>query len=106
MSDEFHQPPAGPQSAGARWTIAVGAILLTLGSIAFAIQFYRNVLGLLLFNEQFLAAMLALGMPLVYLTQPIRVRMPRPAVPWYDLLLAALILFVGPYVPVRRPVPP
>jgi hypothetical protein len=40
--------------------IAVGASLLTLASIAFAIQVYRNV-GLLLFNEQFLAGMLALG---------------------------------------------
>ena len=71
MSDATHQQPAGPQSMGARWLILVGASLLTLGSIAFAIQFYRSV-GLLLFNEQFLAGMLALGMALVYLTQPIR----------------------------------
>ena len=103
MSEETHQPPAGPTSVATRRLIAVGASLLTLGSIAFAIQFYRNVLGLLLFNEQFLAGMLALGMAMVYLTQPIRPGMHRPTVPWYDWLLAAASLFVGFYVAVRFP---
>ena len=102
MSDATHQQPAGPQSMGSRWLILVGASLLTLGSIAFAIQFYRSV-GLLLFNEQFLAGMLALGMALVYLTQPIRRGMNRPAVPWYDWLLAAASLAVGGYIAVRFP---
>ena len=37
--------------------IFAGASLLTLGSIGFALKFYRNVLGLLLYNEQFLAGM-------------------------------------------------
>jgi len=104
VSDETHVPPAGPQSLGARRLIAAGAMLLTLASIGFAIQFYRNVLGLLLFNEQFLAGMLALGLALIYLTQPIRRGAPRPAVPWYDWLLAALSLFVGLYIAVRFPV--
>jgi TRAP transporter 4TM/12TM fusion protein len=103
MSDEIHQPPAGPQSAGARHAITAGAVLLTLGSIAFAIQFYRNVLGLLLFNEQFLAGMLALGLALVFLTQPVRRGRPRLTVPWYDWLLAALSLVIGFYIAVRFP---
>jgi TRAP transporter 4TM/12TM fusion protein len=103
VSEQTHQPPPGPASAAARGLIAVGASLLTLASIGFAIQFYRNVLGLLLFNEQFLAGMLALGMALVYLTQPIRPGMQRPAVPWYDWLLAAASLAVGCYVAVRFP---
>ncbi|MEP7031849.1 MAG: TRAP transporter large permease subunit, partial [Pseudolabrys sp.] len=102
MSEETHQPPAGPQSAATRRVIAVGATLLSLGSIGFALQFYRNV-GLLLFNEQFLAAMLALGMALVYLTQPIRKGMPRPVVPWYDWLLAGLSLALGLFIAVRYP---
>ena len=92
MSDDTHEAPAGPQSAGARRLIFAGASLLTLASIAFALQLYRNVLGLLLYNEQFLAGMVALGMALVYLTQPLRRGEPRAAIPWYDWLLAALEL--------------
>ena len=103
MSEETHQPPAEPTSMGTRWLTIVGASLLTLASIAFAIQFYRNVLGLLLFNEQFLAGMLALGLALVYVTRPLRAGAPRPQVPWYDWLLAALSLVVGVYVAVRFP---
>ena len=90
MSEETHQPPAEPTSMGTRWLTIAGASLLTLASIAFAIQFYRNVLGLLLFNEQFLAGMLALGLALVYVTRPLRAGAPRLQVPWYDWLLAAL----------------
>jgi TRAP transporter 4TM/12TM fusion protein len=103
VTDDIQQAPAGPQSLGARRLIFTGASLLTLGSIAFALQFYRNVLGLLLYNEQFLAGMLAIAMALVYLTQPIRRGMPRTSIPWYDWLLAALSLFVGVYIAVRFP---
>jgi TRAP transporter 4TM/12TM fusion protein len=83
--------------------VAVGASLLTLASIAFALQLYRNALGLVLFNEQFLAGMLALGLALVYLTQPLHPGRPRPAVPWYDWILAALSLLMGGYIAVRFP---
>jgi TRAP transporter 4TM/12TM fusion protein len=103
VSDVIHQPPAGPKSAVARRLIFVVASLITLGSIAFALQLYRNVLGLLLYNEQFLAGMLTLGMVLVYLTQPARPGAPRPAIPWYDWLLAATSLIVGIYIAVRYP---
>ncbi len=103
MTDETtHQAPAGPQSEGARRLIFAAASLLTLGSIAFALQLYRSV-GLLLYNEQFLAGMLALGMALVYLTQPLRRATPKPTIPWYDWLLAALSLVVGIYLAVRFP---
>ena len=103
MSDEHTQAPAGPQSAGARRLIFAGASLLTLGSIGFALDFYRDVLGLLLYNEQFLAGMLGLGMALVYLTQPARHGAPRHAVPWHDWLLAALSIGLGLYIAVRFP---
>ena len=103
MSDVHHQEPTGPQSAGARRLIFAGACLLTLGSIAFALQLYRDVLGLLLYNEQFLAGMIALGMALVYLTQSAKVGAPRRTIPWYDWLLAALSLAVGCYLAVRFP---
>ncbi len=104
MSDEPHKQPAGPQKGAARWLVLIGASLITLASIGFAVQFYRNVLGLLLFNEQFLAGMLALGMAVVYLQLPARPGAPKPVVPWYDWVLAALSLFLGLYIAVRYPV--
>jgi TRAP transporter 4TM/12TM fusion protein len=103
VSDETHQPSVGPISVGTRGVIGAAASLLTLASFAFAVQFYRNFLGLLLFNEQFLAGMLALGLALVYLTQPMRRGVPRSIVPWHDWLLAALSLIVGGYIAVRFP---
>jgi TRAP transporter 4TM/12TM fusion protein len=80
-----------------------GAVLLTLGSIAWAFQLYRDWLGLLLFNEQFLAAMLGLGLALVYLTKPARPNAKREQTPWYDWVLAALSLLGGAYLTVRFP---
>ncbi len=103
MSDDHSQAPAGPQSVAARRLIFAAASLLTLGSIGFALQFYRNVLGLLLYNEQFLAGMIGLGMALVYLTQPARRATPRTVIPWYDWLLAALSLALGIWIALRFP---
>jgi len=103
VSDELSSEASVPTSAKVRWLIAIGATLLTLGSIGWALQFYRKVLGLLLFNEQFLAGMLALGLALVYLSQPARPGQPRPSVPWYDWILAALSLGVGLYIAVKFP---
>jgi TRAP transporter 4TM/12TM fusion protein len=90
-------------SASARWLIFVGAVLLTFGSIGWALQFYRNILGLLLFNEQFLAGMLGLALALVFLTQPLVRGAPRTAVPWYDWLLAAASLGAAGYLAVFYP---
>ena len=47
--------------------VSVFASLLTFGSIAWAADWY-NAVGLVLYNEQFLAAMLGLVLPLSYLT--------------------------------------
>jgi hypothetical protein len=77
--------------------------LLTLGSVAWAFQLYRDLFGLLLLNEQFLAAMLGLGLALVYLTQPMRAGASRGRVPWYDWALAFASLAAGAYVAFRFP---
>jgi TRAP transporter 4TM/12TM fusion protein len=103
VSDEFSPEPSTSAPAGVRWLVAVGATLLTLGSIAWALQFYRNVLGLLLFNEQFLAGMLALGLALVYISQPARRDQRRGSVPWYDWILAALSIAVGAFIAIKFP---
>jgi TRAP transporter 4TM/12TM fusion protein len=102
LSDDTHQSPTGPQSTVARRLIFAGATLLSLASIAFALQFYRNV-GLLLYNEQFLAGMVSLAMALVYLTQGARRGVPRPRVPWYDWVLAALSIAIGAHICIRYP---
>ena len=102
MPDEDQQAAAGPQSVGARWLIVVAASLLTLASIAFALQFYRSV-GLLLYNEQFLAGMIGLALALVYLTQPARRGGSHASIPWHSWLLAAASLLIGVYIVVRYP---
>ncbi len=103
MSDVHPTAPAGPQSQFTRRLIFVGASVITLASIAFALQFYRNVLGLLIYNEQFLAGMIGLGLTLVFLTHPARPGQPRLVVPWYDWLLAALSLIAGIHIVLRYP---
>jgi TRAP transporter 4TM/12TM fusion protein len=104
MSDAHREEPASPQSAVARRLIFVGACGLTLASIAYALQLYRDWLGLLLYNEQFLAIMVAIAMTLVYLTEPLHPGRARPVIPWYDWLFAALSLAIGCYIAVRFPV--
>jgi TRAP transporter 4TM/12TM fusion protein len=86
----------------ARRVIYVGAALLTLASIAFALQLYRSV-GLLLYNEQFLSGMVGLALVLVFLTQPARPGAGRAQVPWYDWVLAALSFAVGVHLCIRYP---
>jgi TRAP transporter 4TM/12TM fusion protein len=101
VADE--SPPDGLRSVALRRVVFAGASVLTLASIAFALQLYRNALGLLLYNEQFLAGMLAIAMALVYLTQPARRGAARPKVPWYDAILAVASLALGFYIAVRYP---
>jgi TRAP transporter 4TM/12TM fusion protein len=97
-----HTKPSSPpgRDGGGRLT-RVGAGLLTFGSIAWAFQLYRDLFGLLLLNEQFLAAMLGLGLALVYLTQPARRGARCGRVPWYDWLLAQASLIAGAYLALR-----
>ena len=63
-----------------------GAVLVALGSIAWAADLYRTV-GLALYTEQFLAGMLAVALPLVFLHIPSSKGRAGP-VPWYDILAA------------------
>ena len=103
MSYKVEQAPTDSGSAVARRLIVVAASLLTLGSIAFALQLYRKALGLLLYNEQFLAVMIGLGLALVFLTQSAYRGRPRLAIPWCDWLLATMSVIVGIYIAVRYP---
>ena len=73
--------------------------LLTLGSIAWAADLYRAV-GLVIYTEQFLAAMLGAGLALVFVARPARRGAPRLRVPWYDAAAAGLGAAAATYVTV------
>jgi TRAP transporter 4TM/12TM fusion protein len=84
------------------------AVLLSCAIIAVVLDAPRR-LGMSLYIEQSLAALLALAMPLLYLHVPAGkgdeggYRNRRGPVPWYDLVLAALSCACAAYVAVRFP---
>jgi len=85
-----------------RSTMVVLAATLTLGPIGWALDLYRT-LGLTFFNEQFLGAALGVGLAILYLRFPFRLGAPRPRVPWYDYVLAAVGFAAGWYVAIFYP---
>ena len=78
--------------------VSVFATLLTFGSVAWAADWY-NAVGLVLYNEQFLAAMLGLVLVMAYLTLPLR-RHGTGKLPWYD---AAAVPLFPPFLPFFPP---
>ena len=92
---------AGRLNRPTRGLVSVLAGLLTLGSIGWAADAYTRV-GLVLYNEQFLAAMLGLVLPLAYLTVPLR-RHATGKLPWYDAVAAMLGFVAAAYVAVDYP---
>ena len=97
-----------PEAAGARLSPSVRYLrpllagALTLASLAWAADLFR-VVGLVLYTEQFLAAMLGSSICLVYLNFPIRRGEKRGALPWYDGAMAAIGFATGGYVAVIYP---
>jgi len=80
------------------------AILLPLGTIAFATDLFRR-LGWVFYPEQFFAFMLGLAMALVYLHVPAgKGRDRKGPIPWYDRLAAVASMACGVYVANRYPV--
>jgi TRAP transporter 4TM/12TM fusion protein len=62
---------------------------MMLVAIAWAVQLPR-ILNLGFYPQQYFAAILALVLPIAFLTLPARRRARRPVVPWLDVALAAL----------------
>jgi TRAP transporter 4TM/12TM fusion protein len=81
--------------------VSVLATLLCLGSIAWAADLYTAV-GLVLYNEQFLAAMLGVVLALAYLSVPRR-KHGQGKLPWYDAIAAAAGFVAAGYVAVDFP---
>jgi TRAP transporter 4TM/12TM fusion protein len=93
---------APPRSAAGRFAQAFLAAALTLGSLAYSIGLIRDA-GLVLFPEQFLAAIYGVCLALLFISFPVRRGTQRTDIPWYDWLLALVGLAAGFYVAVNFP---
>ncbi|MBM3528574.1 MAG: TRAP transporter fused permease subunit [Alphaproteobacteria bacterium] len=78
------------------WTARVLAFLLTLAAVGWAADIYRTA-GMLLYNEQFNAFVLALALALVFLTVRARRGTSGPP-PWYDIAAGAIGMAAALYV--------
>src|SRR5258708_40250346 len=90
--------------------ISVLAVLLTCGAIALSADLFRMA-GLSLYSEQYLAGLLAIATPLVFLNFSARGERGRTGpVPWYDAAAAGAGLLAAAYSPIRyaslSPLPP
>lgn len=79
------------------------AVCLTMVGIAWALDIYR-LIGLLLFPEQILGAILALALPLVFLSFPPKKGSARARVPWYDGAAAVVGFASAAFIAFRFPV--
>ncbi len=103
MADNGETAPAPSLSPVVRVARPALALLLTCGSLLWSADFYRDVLELALFIEQFLSAMLGLGLALVFLHYP-RVRgTERTNLPWYDALAVVAGLGAATYTAIMFP---
>jgi TRAP transporter 4TM/12TM fusion protein len=88
-----------------RVLVNILAVALSLGAVALAADLFRH-LGISLYTEQYLAALTAIALPLLYLYVPAsgaRGGRAGQAVPWYDMVLAALSFVCLVYVAIRFP---
>ena len=75
-----------------RHLIDLLAFLLTAGSICWALDIYNRI-GLAIYDQQYLAGMLAITLTLAFLKLPIRGK-EKTSLPWYDAV-AAFAVFVA-----------
>src|SRR5687767_5152908 len=79
----------------------IGATMTIIASAwALGLQAY---LAIGLYPQQFIAMILALALPLAFLTLPLRSGTARTHVPWHDAAAAALALIVSLYIAIRFP---
>ena len=81
-------------------TMLAAAITIIASAWALGLQV---TFGIGLYPQQFVAVILALALPLAFLTLPARNGTEREVVPWYDALAAALALIAALYIAIRFP---
>ena len=104
MSDTELKDTVRLEPRALQWLAETLAVVLVLGAISWAADLYREV-GIVIYTEQYLAAMLAIAVPLIYLAVPLGGQRRRQGrVPWYDLAAAFLGFACAIYTAVRFPV--
>jgi len=78
------------------------AILVSLGVVFEACDLYRAV-GIVVYGEQFLATMMAIAHPLVFLRYSMKRSLHKGVAPWYDLLAAVAVFGCWIYVAILYP---
>ncbi|MCY4239473.1 MAG: TRAP transporter fused permease subunit [Rhodospirillaceae bacterium] len=103
FAEEVEAEAAAPVGSPlVKWVGGGLCAMLTMGALLWAADLYR-AFGLVFMNEQFYAAMLAIGLAGLYIVVPVRKGMPRTSVPWHDMIAAAVSGAAALYVMVVYP---
>jgi len=84
-----------------QWLVEALAFLLTLGGVGWALDLYSRA-GLEIYDQQFLAAMLAIGLPMAFLKFPITGKR-KTDLPWYDAVAAVVAFAATSYLALYYP---
>ncbi len=88
MAELENSGPAGPTHPVVRGLVAFLAAAITLTSLAYAADVHRWTLDIVFATEQFLAAILALALPLLFIWFRASAKLDKSRVPWYDWIFA------------------
>ena len=77
------------------------AVLLTIGAIGWALDIYNRV-GLALYDQQYLAGMVAIALALAYLKLPLK-GTEKTSLPWYDVAAAVAGFAAATYLAIFYP---
>jgi len=83
--------------------IRIIAFILTCSSVAWALDLFTRLFGLLVYQEQFLAFVYALVLLIAFLILPVIRFKPKTTIPWYDYLLGITGFISATYVAWRYP---
>ncbi|MEK9677965.1 MAG: TRAP transporter fused permease subunit [Rhodospirillaceae bacterium] len=97
MTEDLPNDAALPGPPSARLPITILSAALTLGALGWSADIYRDI-GLNLLLEQFLSAMYAIALSLIFLIFPIQRKTEKTSVPWYDWLSVIALLIIGAYL--------